>query len=115
MSGNDSNPFGGKNTASSVLVTLIVSSFVVCMLYIIYRQLSRLLEEHNAAIRRRDALAPAVDLDQKPVLWDVYIERGELEWEWNRSKVSKPSLMPSCAPWLWPPSPSLQPSHLVSS
>lgn len=88
MEGKDSGPFAGRNTASSVIVTLTVSAFVVCMLYIIYRQLHRMLRRHGAD---NNTLAPAVDLDQKPVLSDVYIERGKLEWEWHISKVGEPS------------------------
>ena len=39
---------------------------------------------------RNDTIAPTVDLNQKPVLWDVYIEGGESGGEWHRLKVSRP-------------------------
>jgi hypothetical protein len=90
MDGKDNhNPFGGQNTTSSVLVILVISSFAFCVLYTGYRQFHRFWGGHNVTNTWRDRVAPTVDLDQKPVLWDVYIEKGKLEWEWKRSKVSK--------------------------
>ena len=96
MSGEDDhNPFGGQNKASAILVTLVISSFAVSTLYIAYRQLNRVLGGRGAPDPRLITFAPTVDLGQRPILWDVYIEK-EVEVEWRMCKVSESSLTHLC-------------------
>jgi len=53
-------------------------------MYIAFRRVHRYLEGRpNTTNTRRNAFVLA---HRKPILWDVYIERGKSELEWNRSK-----------------------------
>ena len=89
MNRRENGPFTGNNKASSTLVTLVIASFAICLLYIVYRQLNRLLEAPSVINPHLNGSAPTVNLDQMPILWDVYVERERFEWEWHSLKVSE--------------------------
>jgi len=98
---NDPNPFQGKNRVPAILITLFLSSFAVALFYIIYRQFSGGWERLGVVGPWRDTFAHTLDLDTKPILWDVYsIGTAKVEWEWGGFKVSEPFWMCACHFWL---------------
>lgn len=92
MSGQDNgNPYGGQNKASSILVTLVIFSFVVVSICLTYRRFHALLARQSPANYLGDASTHMVDSDNRPILWDVCVETERFEWDWHRFKVSDPS------------------------
>lgn len=91
MDGEDNhNPFEGKNRVSAILITLFLSSFAVALFYVFYRQFNGNWEGAGVVNPWRNTFARAVDLNQKPILWDVYIGTEKVEWEWGGFQVSDP-------------------------
>jgi hypothetical protein len=92
MSGqDDGNPYGAQNKASSILVTLVIFSFVIVSICATYRRVRSLLARQGGANYLDEPSIHTVDSDNRPILWDVYIEMERFEWDWNRFKVSEPS------------------------
>jgi len=82
---SSSNLFEGRGRVSTILITLFLSFFAIAMLYTLYHQLAGVRE-------RLEALDPwyeALDQNEKPILWDAYVEGKKLELEWGRFKVSE--------------------------
>jgi len=84
------SPFQGANRVSAILVTLFLCSFAVALFYVFYRQYKGGWERPGVINPWRNTFAGALDQNEKPILWDVYIETEEkAEWEWGGFRVSE--------------------------
>ena len=77
--------FEGKGRVSTILITLFLSFLAIAMFYVLYRQFTGGLERLDVV----DPWYDALDQNEKPILWDVYVEGEKLEWEWGEFKVSE--------------------------
>ena len=84
------NPFEGKNRVSAILITLFLSSFAIALFYVFYRQFNGGWEGAGVVNPWRNTFARTLDLNQKPILWDVYVGTEKVEWEWSGFKVRDP-------------------------
>lgn len=82
--------FEGKNRISAILITLFLSCFAIAILFVFYRQFSGGLERPGVINPWRNTFARTLDQNKEPILWDVYIGAGKVEWEWDGFRVSEP-------------------------
>lgn len=88
MDGNSSHdPFEGNSRVSAILIALFLSLFAIGVLYVFYRQFNGGWERPGVISSTFERM---LDPSKKPILWDVYIGKENLKWEWTGFKVSEP-------------------------